>query len=158
LVAGRGSFFSGGFVQVGPGCANPAICFGSIQGTGNITIDPSCSTGCASIGLRREVPLLATDTAVRGVATTVLCDASAGSFAILAVSEGVTTPLPTGYGDLWIDPQTFFVLAAAAVPQSVPLPIPTFLSVGTILTVQAAVLLPDGTITLTLPSFPAVGL
>jgi hypothetical protein len=160
LMATRGSSLSGGHLSPGAGCANSPVCFGAIQGTGNITIDPSCSTGCSSIGLRREVPLLTTDTAVRGARSTVHCEASAGSFAILAVSQGVTAPLPTIYGDLWIDPLSFFVLTAAAVMPSVtaPLPIPTFLSLGTILTVQAAVLLPDGRITLTLPNFPAVGL
>lgn len=80
-----------------------------------------------------------------------------GGFALLAAGNSARTPLPVGFGDLWIEPASLLTVGIVPLAQqngaaTVRLHCSPNLPMGHVFAFQAAMLAPNGTVSLSLPS------
>ena len=150
----------GGYRNWGPGCVCTSGCVEPMQVVASqVFVDPSTTFRCP-IGLPSvPVPRVATDAVATSGTMTVRCDAPAGSLAIAVGSHALAQPIALPQGLLWVSPQTFVIVGVGTVAANGvawQLPLTSAVRFADVLAFQAAVVLPNGCLTLSLPSLPVV--
>jgi hypothetical protein len=116
----------------------------------------SLGTGSGG-GTPAEIHAVYNDSVIQGQQYDVTIAGPPGGFGLLAVGSSPLAPIPVGIGDLALDPFTIQFVAAASLPPgegmvTIPLACSTLVPIGHVFAFQAAVLAPNGAISLTLPS------
>jgi hypothetical protein len=136
----------------------PGLAAGSPPEIVHVDSRASLSLGTGSGGgTPAEIHAVYNDSVIQGQQYDVTIAGPPGGFGLLAVGSSPLAPIPVGIGDLALDPFTIQFVAAASLPPgegmvTIPLACSTLVPIGHVFAFQAAVLAPNGAISLTLPS------